>query len=290
MFKYAAAIIASTVSAGAADYSQLGANWGETVPLCKNGTEQSPINLTTTGTSTDGAMKILGYSGYKNFEVPQADVSRTATKVQVGIPEGEAGELTLKLSDMDDPVTFTNAQFHFHAPSEHTIDGKQFDLEVHFVHLFKDATQDPDGDTLGAVIGVFFDRSAGTEDSEFLENLWDTSGDEAKIGVRSFLDKVDFSDYWNYKGSLTTPPCTEGIKWTVLKKVQPISEAQLAKFTELWAGDQAFAGGYGNYRVVQPLNARTLWYNSFENEMEMSATGLTAFAATLAAAFAVLSF
>lgn len=58
------------------------------------------------------------------------------------------------------------------------------------------------------------------------------------------------TEFWSYDGSLTTPPCTEGIKWSVLKSVQPISEAQLAKFTALWAGDAAYAEGKGNNRVT----------------------------------------
>ena len=290
MFKYVAAIIAATAAAGPADYSQEGANWGETVPLCKDGREQSPINLTTTGTDTSGKMKLIGYSGYKDFGIPRELVSRSATKVQVDIPTESAGEMVLKLDDYPTNVTLKNLQFHFHAPSEHTVDGKQYDLEVHFVHLFKDASDDPDGDTLGAVIGVFFDRSAGTEESDFLEALWDTSDPVTQVKVQSFLDEVDFSEMWNYKGSLTTPPCTEGIKWTVIKKIQPISDAQLARFTDLWAGDEDFAGGNGNYRIVMPLNDRTLYFNSFENEIMMSATSLTAVVATLSAAFAVLSF
>ena len=75
------------------------------------------------------------------------------------------------------------------------------------------------------------------------------------------MSRVDFSEYWNYAGSLTTPPCTEGVKWTVIRQVQPISDRQLKKFTAKWADDPNFANGNGNNRVVQDLEARTLYYN-----------------------------
>ena len=124
----------------------------------------------------------------------------------------EDGEFHLNFADGTKSV-FSPLQFHFHAPSEHSVDGKLYDLEVHFVHLYKES-----GD-LGAVIGIFFDKEEGGDyESEFLNNLWD-GGDEVVIQVESFLRNVDFSEYWNYPGSLTTPPCTEGIIWTVIKDV-----------------------------------------------------------------------
>ena len=66
--------------------------------------------------------------------------------------------------------------------------------------------------------------------------------------------------YWAYDGSLTTPPCTEGIKWSVIEEVQKISSQQLEDFTKHFAGDMNFAGGNGNNRAVQELNDRTLFY------------------------------
>ena len=112
---------------------------------------------------------------------------------------------------------FKLAQFHVHAPSEHTHDSKHYDLEMHFVHTYMDGS-------LGAVIGVFFDQEAGGDgDNLFIDQLaaiWTGTGTvrtNQKINVEGFLDSLDMSSFWSYDGSLTTPPCTEGIKWSVLK-------------------------------------------------------------------------
>lgn len=72
-------------------------------------------------------------------------------------------------------------------------------------------------------------------------------------------NSVDTEAFWSFDGSLTTPPCTEGIKWTVLKQIQSISPTQLARFTSQWAGDNTFAGGNGNNRAVQPRNGRDVY-------------------------------
>ena len=166
---------------------------------------------------------------------------------------------------------FTPAQFHFHAPSEHSVHGKLFDLEIHFVHLVKGSntagtTAAPQDAFPGGVIGIFFDRNqGGNYENSFLESLNNAivTKDSAKpttVDVREFLHGVDMSSYWSYDGSLTTPPCTEGLKWSVIQQVQPISDAQLARFTERMADNNAFAGGKGNNRVVQPLNDREVFF------------------------------
>lgn len=71
------------------------------------------------------------------------------------------------------------------------------------------------------------------------------------MSVKGWLDTWNLNNHWSYDGSLTTPACTEGIKWTVFQDVQPISATQLAKFKNLWEAT-------GNNRLVQPLNDRQL--------------------------------
>ena len=125
-------------------------------------------------------------------------------------------------------TTFDALQFHVHAPSEHTVDGEFHDLEIHFVHIH------PDGDRF-AVIGVFFSLDEGGEANDFIEQLaFEDAFDEENflgdVNVRDFLESLNMSGYWHYDGSFTTPPCTEGVEWFVMKEVQTISEAQLIAF------------------------------------------------------------
>jgi len=129
-----------------------------------------------------------------------------------------------------------------HAPSEHTRDGKLYDLEMHFVHVIdSDNTdlpielRDYAGSADYAVIGVFFDRTeGGNRTNSFLSQLnvsddRDISGDQPVnfLYVADFLESLNYEGFYHYDGSFTTPPCTEGVKWVVLNEVQPISDLQL---------------------------------------------------------------
>ena len=68
--------------------------------------------------------------------------------------------------------------------------------------------------------------------------------------MQSFLQQLDVSEFFNYDGSLTTPPCTEGINWLVIKKPLLISQAQFNVINQHWAGNITFANGFGNNRAT----------------------------------------
>jgi len=275
MFKtFAAALLAASVSAADGydyDYTDNGANWTTLVELCGTGTEQSPIDLTSATPTESVVLSAADYFDVtvsENFE--ENGVKQVDGLGDVDEEDENAVAPVLTLTDGSGAqYTFNPVQFHFHAPSEHSVDGQLHDAEVHFVH-----TQTDSG-ALFAVIGMIFSQSVGgTEDNEFLTSLFnaidtrtgeDASGadvEPSEVAVLDFLGSQDLEDFWSYDGSFTTPPCTEGVKWSVMKKIQPISDAQLARFTQYLADDASFANGNGNNRVVQPLNDRTLWEKS----------------------------
>ena len=143
---------------------------------------------------------------------------------QVKFAAPEDGKGTTILKKDGDEATYTFHQFHFHSPSEHTLDGEHYDAEVHFVHINED---DPD-DLL--VIGVLLDTDSGNWKSsvnffdKFKFDEWvDWGREEAeentKINIKKFLNEMDDKTFWHYPGSLTTPPCSEGVNWFLMRQV-----------------------------------------------------------------------
>ncbi len=205
-------------------------HWGELSPdnqLCAVGRQQSPIDLS-------GAMS-AGIPAPAAHWIPTqgAMVVNNGHTIQVDVPEG--GNVTLDGKD------YTLKQFHFHHPSEHTIDGKQFPLEAHFVHASSD------GDL--AVIGVMFLEGSANPN---LDAIWATApGREGKAAVAFNIDAAAFmpasGSAFRYEGSLTTPPCSETVHWTVMATPVTASPSQLAAFGALFPH---------NARPVQPLNRR----------------------------------
>ena len=149
-------------------------------------------------------------------------------------------------------VSLALKQFHFHHPSETTIDGRQYDLELHLVHQDTAANRT-------AVVSVLIKSGA---ENPLLRVLWgnipQTAGEEVTrkkvvINAASFLPGDQ--NYYMYDGSLTTPPCTEPVRWYVMKTVIEASPSQISAFAKLYPN---------NARPVQPLDGRTIVVSNFQ--------------------------
>ncbi len=188
-------------------------NWGDLdkrFAVCGTGKEQSPISIPADSATATGHLQFA----YKDSEIK---VLNNGHSIQVNYDPGSTLAIGGEIYEL--------AQFHFHAPSEHAIGGVLAALEMHLVHV------DVDGNM--AVVGVLFDIAE--DDNAFLNNFWKIMPDaglevrtDKKFNVAAAFN-VDAPKYL-YAGSLTTPPCSEKVKWHVMKEHQSLSKRQLAKF------------------------------------------------------------
>ncbi len=208
-------------------------HWADLKPefhMCAEGKNQSPVDITDTRAI---AKKHIQF----RYFVGGDDVVFNGHAVQVNYRPGSFVTI--------DGHTFELKQFHFHTPSEHTLDGKSFPMEAHFVHADKKGNL--------AVLALFFKEGAeNPELNKILAVLSSKTGEHKKMPIAanaSALMPMDV-DYYRYNGSLTTPPCSEGVLWTVFKKQVSASRAQIEKFYNML--------GHPNNRPVQPINARLI--------------------------------
>lgn len=198
--------------------------WGGT---CATGTEQSPVDLT--GARGEDLADI-------EFDYGPAPVTVANTGHTIQADYADGGSIEV------DGTAYDLVQFHFHAPSEHTIDGEQAAAELHLLH------QDDDGNL--AVIGVLVEKGEPNkgvapvlEDPPYREGT--ETEPEATIDADDLLPESLLT--YRYDGSLTTPPCSEGVQWLVMAEPVTWSAAQLTAFTDLYDGSN---------RPVQPLGDR----------------------------------
>lgn len=207
-------------------------HWADLQPdfrVCQLGLEQTPIDLANAVKGEAGAAVL----DYKPLALRVLNNGHT---IQVNADPGSTCTIAA--------VKFDLLQFHFHHPSEHLLAGKPFDLECHFVHKSKT------GDL--AVVGVFVKPGAK---NEALQSIFDAmpkaEGPEKRasgtIDPAALLPKS--TSYFRYMGSLTTPPCSEGLTWTVFREPVEASAEQIAQFAKLFPN---------NARPVQGRNRRFL--------------------------------
>ena len=242
--KLTTGLLAVTTMSAAAMVQAAGAHWGysgEAGPenwgkldaryiACETGVNQSPIDL---ANFVEADMQSINFS----YKPGTTEIVNNGHAVQVNYAAGST--ITV------DGHTFELKQFHFHSPSENTINGKHFPMESHFVHADKDGNL--------AVVAVMLEQG---KENPLLTPLWKKM--PGKAGDRNALSKAyDVSamlssdrDYYRFNGSLTTPPCSEGVWWFVIKQPATASKAQIDQFTRVI--------GHPNNRPVQPVNARAV--------------------------------
>jgi carbonic anhydrase len=223
-------------------------HWGELSPdyaACSQGMEQSPVDIPATTPVNPPGLQF-------NYQPSALNIVNNGHAIQVNYDSGS--------SLVVDGAAYPLVQFHLHSLSEHTLNAAHTAMELHLVH--KDAA----GHT--AVVGVMIVEGAQSPAYEpILANMPAEEGKPHQIdGVT--VNAVDLlpadSGYYRYNGSLTTPPCTEGVKWFVMSVPVELSADRIASFQSIYDN---------NYRPVQPLNERTFLLTSTPPPAELPGTG-----------------
>lgn len=232
---------ASTAQAGSKEHHH-GPHWGyegehgpehwggmsKDFEACSHGKQQSPIDISLAVEEDLGDITF-------NYKPGKLNILNNGHTIQANYDEGSS--ITLNGAE------YSLLQFHFHGPSEHTVGGKSFDIEAHFVHKNKDGKL--------AVVGVLIEE--GKENAAYApvsKNLPKKAGKVetikgASINAQELLPQG--KTYYTYPGSLTTPPCSEAVTWLVLKEPIQMSKAQIDALKKVMGK---------NNRPVQPLHER----------------------------------
>ena len=211
--------------------------WGKLAAssaVCAKGKEQSPINIVSSQVIEE---KRLGRKQI-NYEPTMFTLHNNGHTIQANATT-ENNRLVIEGKE------YQLAQFHFHTPSEHQLNGHNYDIEIHLVH------KDESGKL--AVLGVMIQEG---RENEVLATVWDIlPNEESKkevsekylIDLQALLPQNQTS--FHYDGSLTTPPCTEEVKWIVFEQPIEMSKEQIKAFQQIFIN---------NHRPIQPLNEREI--------------------------------
>lgn len=227
--------------------------WGNLTPvyaLCSEGKKQSPINISLKSLK-GGATWNLDYKS-TSLRIAHTehmdDITDNGHTIQVTVDEGSVFTFQEK--------SYNLKQFHFHTPSEHTIDGAHAPMEMHFVHQHEDGSL--------AVVAVLFKEGPAENSNlaKIIANLPAGKGEskhitDVNLELKFQLPKDNYA--FHYEGSLTTPPCSEGVQWLILRDPIHATKDQVA----------AIASRIGsNNRPVQALNERQVQLDEVTGHIE----------------------
>lgn len=208
-------------------------DWGTLDPkyaTCSTGKTQSPIDIKGAKTADLPALKL-------DYRAVPLNIIDNGHTIQVNYAPGS----TLTVGDK----TYTLKQFHFHHPSEEHVNGQGYEMVAHLVHA------DAEGNL--AVIAVLLKKG---ESNALIDTVWKNIPTQKEKAADVPGVTVNIADllptdhaYYTFAGSLTTPPCSEGVTWYVLKSAVGVSEAQVVAFAKIYPM---------NARPIQPTNGREI--------------------------------
>lgn len=201
--------------------------WGEeeNAKLCKDGLAQSPIDIPQTART-----------GTETYTFHYTET--TFTSENNGHTIQYTPEASSKNSLELNGEVFQLVQFHFHNPSEHAVDGLLYPMEVHFVHKSASGKL--------AVVGAVIKAS----DTPTMQGYWQATNPKVNVEKKLDLTTMIRGGGKHYTGSLTTPPCTEGIEWLVLDENQTMTQSEIHEYRKIFGSE--------TNRPVQPLNGREI--------------------------------
>ncbi|XP_043816453.1 alpha carbonic anhydrase 7 isoform X1 [Manihot esculenta] len=260
---------------GPAHWGEIKKEWG----ICKTGKLQSPIDM------ANNRVKLIKEPGdfKRNYKACNSIIKNRGHDISVGIfaitfililagvflcifynefmGKTKGGVIWMQLQWEEDKagtVEIDGSQYflqqcHWHSPSEHTINSKGYKMEMHMVHL----STDPKVKNNIAVVGLLYE--IGPPDAFLTKLLTDIKSltdqmPEKSVGMINPTEiKMDGKEYYRYLGSLTVPPCTEGVIWIINKKISTVSEDQVKALR-----DAVHDYAEKNARPIQPLNEREI--------------------------------
>ncbi|CAB4274930.1 unnamed protein product [Prunus armeniaca] len=241
-------------------------HWGELKKewnTCKDGKSQSPIDL------RDGIATKVN-SSLEHFKVSykpaEAKIENEGPVIAI-VWEGDAGSISINGTD------YILRQCHWHSPSEHSINGKRYDLELHMVHR----AQNNNVAVVGFLYKIGEPNPFLSEVTKEIASMTDVEKD-VQLGVidprkmKEAQTGLLVSKFYRYMGSFTTPPCTEGVTWTINEQVLSVSKSQVTLlqqvvFDGVNRAAGAVCGGRSRVEKIWRVEREKIWRVEREKEL-----------------------
>uniref|UniRef100_T1K0I0 Carbonic anhydrase n=2 Tax=Tetranychus urticae TaxID=32264 RepID=T1K0I0_TETUR len=251
-------------------------DWESFYPDC-GGNNQSPINIIDEFTEKDDITEIFFDPSYEAC-CREMEVKNTGRSVELAISEGKGPLVTGPFVD-NEAFHFTQLHFHWGVEaeqgSEHAINNQRYDMEMHFVHYnqkykdFNEASTKVDGlVVLATLFKISESNNPALEDIVRKLDKIRCGGLRYELGSRLNLLQLlpsNFGKYYQYQGSLTTPPCSESVTWIVFKNSQNIGRKQINKFRKLFQDKKCTIEMGTVTRQLQPINERIVYSSTSTN-------------------------